>query len=73
MISRLQSIYEEKIYRIYVCNSLQSIPQEKYLTISYDDLINPKDENEEDLSGDEIAFNVIQNAGLNFREEDATE
>lgn len=56
----------EEAYRILVTKGLTLIPQNRYMTLDYMDLINPvlKDTK----TGDEIALNVIKNAGLSFGE-----
>ena len=54
----------EEAYRIYVTKSLQLAPQNKYLQVSFYDVLQRN--NEEEKSGDEIAVEVISNAGLHF-------
>lgn len=52
-------------YRFYITNSLQNIPQNKYCTTSFSEIIKPKKVDQR--SGDEIALDVIKKAGLSFK------
>jgi hypothetical protein len=54
----------EEAYRIYVSTCLQLIPQNKYVKMSYTDMINPQKIDRR--SGEEIAFDVMNRAGLHF-------
>lgn len=51
-------------YRFYVTNSLQNIPQSKYCTASFSEILKPKPK--DTRTGDEIALDVMQKAGLSF-------
>ena len=62
--ARLSEYDREAAYRIYITKSLQLAPQSKYLVETYEDWLNPK--KEDTRSGDEIALEVIQKAGLSF-------
>ena len=64
--ARIDETKREEAYRILVTKGLTLIPQNRYMTLDYMDLINPviKDTR----TGDEIALNVIKNAGLSFGE-----
>ena len=64
--ARIDETKREEAYRILVTKGLTLIPQNRYMTLDYMDLINPviKDTG----TGDEIALNVIKNAGLSFGE-----
>lgn len=54
----------ELAYRIYVTDSLQNIPQNKFFTNRFADNIIKK--KEDTRSGDEIAADVIAQAGLSL-------
>ena len=64
--ARIEENNRDEAYRIYVSKSLQLIPQNKTLKIDYLDLLNPK--KVETRTGEEIAMDVIKNAGLKFGE-----
>lgn len=70
VVARIKEYSREMTYRFYVTNSLQAIPQNKHImTTLYDLLYNQDKENEEDdKTGDEIAFDIMQRAGLVFEE-----
>lgn len=62
--ARIDEYNREEAYRIYVTKSLQLAPQGKYLTVQYQDLLNPE---EKDMrSGDEIVEDIMLRAGLQF-------
>lgn len=67
VIFKLQEQQKEMAYRIYITDSLQAIPQSKYLTTRFDDLINRRVDTR---TGDEIAADIIRGAGLKIREEE---
>lgn len=54
---------EDAGYRIYVTDSLNLTPQNKYLTVRYADLIKPRGK-VDTRTGDEIAAQVINDLGL---------
>lgn len=62
-ITRYSKEYREFAYKNYIADSLQLNPQNKYLTTKYIDLV---DNNRvvDTRSADEIALDVISNAGL---------
>lgn len=62
--ARLEDFLRDETYRIYVTQSLQLIPQSKFVSMTYHDMINGKKEDKR--SGDEIALDIIQRAGLKF-------
>ena len=64
--ARLEEYNREEAYRIYVTGSLQLIPQNKYIGISYIDMLKPKDEISK--TGDEIIMDIMNRAGLRFEE-----
>lgn len=68
-LARVNQAERDEIYRLYVCDSLRNIPQEQYIVASYDELIHPEESETEEVNGDEIAFEVMQKAGLRFKEE----
>lgn len=57
---------ERQAFREYVCESLRSAPQGRFLTMSYRDIVNPRPR--DDRSGDEIAADVIARLGLEVTE-----
>lgn len=61
----MEEFNREETYRFYVTKSLQIMPQNKYLSASYADLLNPK--KMDTRSGDEIVADVVKRAGLKFR------
>ena len=63
--ARLEKEQRDEAYRIFVCDSLQLMPQNKYLAKRYSDLI--KKDKEPQKSGDEIALDIISRAGLKWR------
>lgn len=52
-------------YRFYVTNCLQNIPQNKYITKSFHDMLYP--EPEDTRSAEEIVEDVVAKAGLILR------
>lgn len=60
----MEEYLRDKAYRFYVTKSLSLIPQNRYLTTSYEDMIQPKKIDRR--SGEEIAADVIKQAGLSF-------
>lgn len=53
-------------YRYYIARSLQLIPQDKYVTMSLNELLNSKPA--DNRTGDEIVVDVMEQAGLSFGE-----
>ena len=69
VVARLEEYNREMTYRFYVANSLQNIPQGKHLmTTLYDLLYNNNEKQEDERTGDEIVFDIMQRAGLVFEE-----
>lgn len=66
VIARLEEYNRDMTYRFYISNSLQNIPQNKYTVSTLYDLL--YNEYKENLTGDDVAVNVIQRAGLTFEE-----
>ena len=62
--ARIEEDLREEAYRIFVTRSLQLIPQNQYLTINFEDVLNPQ--LADDRTGDEIAADVMNAAGLSF-------
>lgn len=60
--ARIEEFNRDEAYRIFVTTSLQLAPQQKYLTKGYSELL----ERKEEKSGDEIAVEIMQKAGLKF-------
>lgn len=63
--ARLEKEQRDEAYRIFVCDSLQLMPQNKYLAKRYSDLI--KKDKEPQKSGDEIALDIMSRAGLKWK------
>lgn len=57
---------QEQAYRIYVTNSLYYMADNKRISRTYNEIIHPKPEDKR--TGDEIALDVMQRAGLSFGE-----
>lgn len=56
---------------MYVANSLNLAPQGKHIPQKYTNLINAgkkKKQSKDNLTGDEIAMDVIKRVGLKFKE-----
>lgn len=62
VIARLDEEDREMAYRFYIANSLQNIPQNKYIAKTFHDMLYPKPE--DTRSADEVARDVIAQAGL---------
>ena len=63
--ARIKQESREEAYRIFVTKSLQLVPQNKFINISYLDLFETK-QIDDKKTGDEIAVDIIQRAGLSF-------
>lgn len=63
--ARVEEFSRDEAYRIYVTTSLQLAPQSKYINKDYTDLVNNKKEKER--SGDDIAKDIFNRAGLKFK------
>lgn len=64
VVARFEEQQREMAYRNYVTRSLQLIPQNSYITASFDEILHP--EKIDTRTGDEIAEDVIAKAGLTF-------
>lgn len=60
-MARLEQDDRETAYRYYIANSLQLAPQNKYMTVSLDDIYNRKIDRR---TAEEITEDVIKNAGI---------
>ena len=56
----------ERAYRVYVTEALRLIPQQKYLSRGFADIIMPRES--DDFDADELVRDVISNAGLVVRD-----
>lgn len=65
--ARLNEFEREEAYRIYVTKSLQLIPQNSYIKVSYMDLFDEK-KPVDNRTGEQILLDVMRNAGLKFEE-----
>lgn len=64
VVARLQEDSRDMTYRFYIADTLQNIPQNKYIGKRLYDIMYPKQE--DTRSGDEIAADVINRLGLKF-------
>ena len=64
--ARFDEYQREEAYRSYVTRSLQLIPQNKFITIDYADIMRPK--KIDARTGDEIVLDTMRLAGLKFGE-----
>ena len=64
--ARIDENNREEAYRLFISESVRLAPQGKYITKSYSDIFEQRQI--ETRSGDEIAMDVITNAGLIFGE-----
>lgn len=60
--ARVEEFSRDEAYRIFVTRSLQLIPQSKYLTKDFKDIIHP--DKADNRTADEIASDVVKKAGL---------
>ena len=65
-MARNNSDIDDLIYRHYVANSLRLIPEGKQLTMTLDEILNPKPA--DNRSGADIVLDVMEKAGLTFGE-----
>ena len=65
-MARYKDYMRDRAYRIYVSDSLNLAPQNKYRTDRYADIFQVV--NKDTRSGDEIASDVISRLGLRFNE-----
>jgi hypothetical protein len=54
-VARTKARVEQKSYRIYVTDSLQNIPQSKYVTRRWVDTLRPREEIDVDAIIDKVA------------------
>lgn len=62
--ARIDENNREAAYRFYVTKSLQLAPQSKALSIDYFDMLKPRVV--DTRTGDDIAADIMQKAGLKF-------
>lgn len=60
--ARVEENNRDEAYRIFVTKSLQLIPQNRYITKDFKDVLNP--EKTDDRTADQIVIDVLRNAGL---------
>lgn len=63
--ARWNDFNRDETYRIYVTTSLKLAPQSKFLNNDYWDLVDMKEP--DNRTGDEIASDIIERAGLKFK------
>lgn len=62
----MEDFTRDEAYRFYITKSLQLVPQNKYISLSFNDIINKRNINNK--SGDEIVLDIFNRAGLKFEE-----
>lgn len=62
--ARAEEEQRDETYRIFVTKSLQLIPQNKYISKDFKDILHP--EKMDTRTAEQIASDVISKAGLNF-------
>lgn len=62
VLAELEKEQRTEAYRIYITDSMYYKAQNKYITVRYYDLLQPKEL--DDRTGDEIAQDVINRLGL---------
>lgn len=67
VLAKYREHQRDMAYRSYVCTSLQNIPQNKYISKPYDEIIQAAKVDER--SGDEVAEDVVKRLGLKFKSE----
>ncbi len=67
MNSRIEEYDREFAYRLFVTESLRNIPQNKAISKNLIDFYKSLNEPVDNRNADEIARDVIQNAGLKFK------
>ena len=67
VLAKYREHQREAAYRSYVCTSLQNIPQGKYISKPFDEIIQTA--KTDDRSGDEVAADVMNRLGLKFKSE----
>lgn len=61
----MEEFHREETYRIFVSESLRLAPQHKCLAKKYTDFLKPQ--KIDNRSGEQIASDVMKNAGLKFK------
>lgn len=64
--ARIDEFYREQAYRVYITTSLRLIPQNKFISSSYQDILAPK--NTDKLNANDIINDIISRAELKFGE-----
>jgi len=64
ILARLEDEQRATIYRLYIANSLYYAPQNKIVAKTLQDIWYPVEE--DTRTGDDIAMDIIQKAGLSF-------
>lgn len=62
LLAEFEAAEEERVFRIYVADSINMLPQRRRFTRPYSDRY--RNEPEDDRTGDEIAQDVIERLGL---------
>lgn len=68
MTAKFRQYNVDLAYKNYVAETLYLNAQGKMLTVRFCDIIGRKEQQKDTRSGDEIAMEVIQKAGLVFKE-----
>ena len=64
--ARLEAFSRDEMYRIFISENVRLAPQNKWVSISWSDFVNNRDE--EPVDAEELIMEVMQNAGLSFEE-----
>jgi hypothetical protein len=64
----LREHYEEKLYRVYVTNSIRGISRGESMVREYVELLDNRKSVEDNRNGNEIAADIINKLGLRFEE-----
>ena len=64
MDARVQKEYRDETYRIFISETLRLLPQNKTLKMSYNDIVNKKEEKTDTRTGKEVAEQAAQKMGI---------
>ena len=66
--ARIDDFKRDEMYRIFVSESMRIAPQGKWISLTWSDFVNNKEE--EPVDAEELIAEVMQNAGLSFGSEE---
>lgn len=64
--ARLEAFSRDEMYRIFISENVRLAPQNKWVSISWSDFVNNR--NEDPVDAEELIMEVMHNAGLSFEE-----